>query len=201
MDTPRLPSFRILGLALAASLMVPLASLHANIVSVPDVDGLTAFQDTNTGLVWLGLNNFFNESPADQLVTAEAAGFSLADTGQVNFLLNSLPLDGGQWSTYASIMGSAPNRGLIWGDYSDASYPGQQEWAYAYSGDTSWSYELNDGPMTFIPNGGGPYADLNLWAVQTGNSQVPDAAPTALILGVALLGLAVMRRRLGAVSA
>jgi hypothetical protein len=204
---------RLLAPAFAAGLMiVPAASLHANIVAVPDVGGLQAFEDTNTGLTWLALDNFFNQTPDQEIVTAATAGFTVADASQVETLLDSLPLTGGQWTADAAIMGSAPNRGLIWGDFADSSNPNNQEWAYAYSTDTAWTFEgdgFSLGSTEFtngqVPNGGTTDADLNLWAIETGTqsvgSSVPDGFPTVLMLGVSILMLAGLRWRFGAASA
>lgn len=199
---------RLLVPAVVAGLMiVPTASLRANIIAVPDVDGLQAFEDTNTGLTWLGLANFYDESPDQMMVTAEAAGFTVANLAQVQTLLNSLPLTSGQWPSYAAIMGSAPNRGLIWGDFADPSNPTHQEWAYAYSPDQVWSYQA-DALGSYsgytndeIPNAGTDFTDLDLWAVETGGQTgVPDAFPTVLMLGASVLMMAGLRRRLGAAS-
>jgi hypothetical protein len=205
---------RLLVPAITAGLMiVPAASLHANIVAVPDVDGLQAFEDTNTGLTWLALDNFFNETPDQEIAAAATAGFTVADASQVETLLGSLPLTGGQWTTDAAIMGSAPNRALIWGDFADPSNPTNQEWAFAYSTDTTWTFEgdgFSLGNTGFtndqVPNGGGTDADLNLWAIETGtqttgSSGVPDAFPTVLMLGASFLMLAGLRLKFGAASA
>jgi hypothetical protein len=206
------PLSRLLAPAvIAAGLMiVPAASLHANIVAVPDVGGFQAFEDTNTGLTWLALDNFFNESPDQEIAAAATAGFTVADASQVETLLDSLPLTGGQWATDAAIMGSAPNRALIWGDFADSSNPNNQEWAYAYSTDTSWTFagdgfSLGNTGFTNnqVPNSGGTDADLNLWAVETGtgSSGVPDGFPTVIMLGASILMLAGLRWKFGAASA
>jgi hypothetical protein len=167
---------------------------NANVINAAPVGGYGTFQDTNTGRVWLDLNNFFNESYSQMAATANSLGFTVAMYGDVSQLLNSLPLVGGQWPTYASIMGSAPNRGLIWGGF-DPGNGGTHGWAYSFDTDQNWTYILNSGHSdNSIENDGSAFADMNIWAFQTGT--VPDGGSTVALLGFALAGVAVLRRKL-----
>lgn len=93
-------------------LLVP-AAASAQVTNYGNIAGLTTFQDVNTGFVWLDLNNFFDQSPNQMLGIANAAGFTLANFGQVQQLWSGLPLNAGQWSSYAAVMGSAPNRNRL----------------------------------------------------------------------------------------
>ena len=65
---------------------------QAAIISGPTVDGLATFEDTATGLTWLDLNDFFNESPQEMVATAIAAGFTFADPTTAANLVTDLPL-------------------------------------------------------------------------------------------------------------
>lgn len=139
-------------------------TVFAQITSGPTISGLTTFKDSSTGMTWLRLDNFFNKTPDQMIATANAAGFALADTSRLDTLLGGLPLTGGTsaWDQYASIMGRAPNRELIWGAYNSNTV--NYGWAYAYRGATNWSINPNEWPGNSVPNDGSPDADMNLWA-------------------------------------
>jgi hypothetical protein len=164
----------------------------ANVQDGPIVGGFGTFQDQNTGRIWLYMASFSNMSTTDMVAAASVAGFTFATEGDVSQLLNSLPLTGGEWSSYADIMGRAPNRDLIWGSYymSATTYG----WAYAYNGDTSWTISPVNTPWTFIENADTPNADMNIWAYQSGNTSVPEPT-TMLLLGLGLVGIAGVKRK------
>lgn len=197
---------RICLALLAATLAVPMA--EANVVTSASVDGLTTFTDTDTGRVWLDLDNFFDQAtgsstytPNEMIATAEAAGFTVADTTAITQLLDSLPLTGDNWTTDATVMGGAlgigDTRQLIWGDYNAGS--DGLGWAYAFNGDTSWTYSAGPGANLIAAGNGVPDQDLGLWAYLGGTkSSVPEPASGALLV-VGLLGMAIgmRRRRLG----
>jgi hypothetical protein len=166
---------------------------QAAVVAGPTVDGLTTFVDTDTGRDWLRLDNFFGESAASMITTATAAGFILATNADVTQMTGDVPLDGtsATWTAYAAVMGSAPNRELMWGAYA-GTVPGYVGWGYAYN-PAPWYIMDNSDTVDDIPNGGTPYADLNLWAYSGGGVPEP-AAWTFLLLGVGGIG-AISRSR------
>lgn len=186
---------------LIAVALLGLASTIANaqITAGGTVGGLGTFVDQNTGRVWLRMDNFFEESADQMIATAQAKGFSIASEADLNQLLGNLPLGGGQWSSYAAIMGQAPNRDLIWGAY-QGSWQGSVGWGWAYSHDGGWNVYDNSDSSSNIPNAGGPYADLNLWAFQTGTPSAPEPASWAMMVGgFGLVGGAMRVRRRTAV--
>lgn len=159
-------------------------------MDLPDSGGYGFFQDTTTGRVWLDLNNFFGMSHNQMAAAATSLGFTVASQADVQ-LTDSLPLDSGQWSTYAAIMGSAPNRPLIWGSYLEGGAP--HGWGFSYESMQNWAFVNDIVDPDQIPNQGSPDADMNIWAYRPG-SVVPDGGSTPLLLGLALGALAARKR-------
>ena len=163
----------------------------ATISDLPAEGGYGRFLDQNTGRVWLDLNNFFDQSYNQMAAAATAAGYTLATEADVQGLVNTLPLGAGQWPTYASIMGGAPNRALIWGGY-DTGGSGVYGWGWSFDGDTVWSFSSSS-PFAKgdVPNGGTEYADMNIWAFK------PIPEPSTWLAGAGMLAglLGTMIRR------
>lgn len=179
---------RVAVLALLAA-----AAASAAVISSAPIGGLSTFQDTNTFRTWVRLDNYFNLSYADMKTDVESKGFTVADQAAVEQLLDSLPLNSGQWSSYAAIMGKAPNRDLIWGSFLPVGTT--QAWAWSYVENSSWSYAPESGlGLGDVPNFNSEDADLNIWAYSAGGAAVPEPATIGLA-GAALLALLSLRRR------
>ena len=183
----------LLGTAIAiTAFCLTTAFASAQISNHVDVNGLRTFQDAS-GNVWVDLDNFFEKSAADMRTTVEAAGFTVATDAQVHALLDPLPLTGGEWPTYAAIMGQAPNRGLIWGAYLGTG--NLVGWAWSFDSDVAWTINPDSDNDTDVPNGGGPFADLNIWAFQSGVAAVPEPGTYGLLAGMLVPGAAFLIRR------
>jgi len=180
---------------LATLLGLASTTANAQVVAGGSVGGLGTFVDVNTSRVWLRMDNFFNKSADQMLATAQAQGFSFADQADVNQLFSGLPLSGGEWSSYAAIMGRAPNRELIWGAF-EGSTSDSVGWGWSYSFDSSWSAFDDMDSSADIPYRGRPFADLNLWAFQTGTPSAPEPVSWVMMVGgFGLIGGSLRARR------
>lgn len=189
---------RIALVVAALAVCLSISPVKADVIDVGDIGGLTTFQDTNTGRVWLDMDNFFDEaanngtSGVDMIAAAIDAGFTFAGLADVQELLNSLPLDGGQWASYAAVMGYGIPRQLIWGMHDDGD-GNPYGWAFAYSNMTSWGYANNATNADLVQNAGLEGAvDMGIWAYRS--AVVPEPSALAL-LGFGLLGIAAVRTR------
>lgn len=192
---------KLLKLA-AIALSLSIANIAgAAVINAADVNGLKTFKDTNTSRVWLDMNNFFAPSGNDgstgleMMALAQQAGFTFANKSDVTQLLSSLPLDNGQWTGYAAVIGFGAPRQLIWGMYNDNG-AAPYGWAYSFSGDTQWGFSDNVyDPSTEVNSGNSGGQDLGIFAYKLDvATQVPEPTGIALF-GLGLAGLFAARRR------
>jgi hypothetical protein len=168
---------------------------QAAIVAGSTINGIATFKDTNTGLNWARLDTYFNKTHNEMAADVASKGFTVANASVLNTLLSTLPLDGGQWGSYAAIMGQAPNRSLIWGSIAPVNANGNIDWWYAYSDDSKWYSDFNVWSADVVPNAGTQSADMNIWAYVGGDARVPEPASWAMMIaGFGLVGAAMRRR-------
>lgn len=194
------------GALCAMSLMLVAPAANAAIVVGADVGALGTFTDTDTGLNWLRLDNFFNQSTNTMRAIAEANGFAFANKSAVETLLDDLPLPSADlWDDYAAIMGQTPARDLIWGAYIPPTQDVNPSYgvAYAYRGFRGWAFLDLALYGDTIPNPGTSAADVNLWAYReiVGASAPEPASWALMILGFGASGAIFRGRRKVAAAA
>jgi len=188
-----------------AMLLLAGASAHAQIVANGSVGGFGTFVDETTGRTWLRLDNFFDKSADQMVAAASGSGFQLATSSDVADLLSRLtPITPQGWTDDATIMGSAPNRDIIFGAYAGSG--GMVGWAYGAHWDSNWNMLADFDFSWDVPNGGSDYADMNLWAFMEGSREVSPGNPLAavpepvswafMITGFGLVGASMRRRRM-----
>ncbi len=190
-----------MGRAFGAAIVLATAfgSSHAAVVNSANVGSYRTFQDTSSGLVWLDMDNFFDSATGtgsmtglQSMAAAQAAGFQVATRAQVQAMLNTLPLTGGQWAGYASIMGFGDPRDLIWGLTNDA---GTYGWAWAFSNDTAWQYSGAGGESAVAAGNPAGSQDLGVWAFRVADDHnVPEPGMLGLFALAAAAGLLARRR-------
>lgn len=175
---------------------------QAAVINSANIGGLTTFQDTNTGRVWLDMNNFYNATATagttgfNMIAAATANGFTIAKSNDVNQLFSGLSLTGGAWSSYATVMGASNPRNLIWGMYDDGNGDSSFPWAWAFSGASSWSFGGSTDANTVQNNNSSGAMDMGIWAYRTTTvSAVPEAETYAMLLaGLGLIGFSTRRK-------
>lgn len=181
------------------------ATIAAGVVNF-NATGFNTFTD-GSGLHWLRLDSFTGESYDDMAAAAVGKGFQVADHGQVQELLNSIPTDGGDltadralWDSYAAIMGNSFNAQYIWG----AFLPTMGDWvnyAVNYQETPEWAYFLDSASGIHtdeVPGVSSPPSTMNLFAFYAGQTEAPASIPEPITLGLlgsGLLGLGLLRRR------
>lgn len=167
----------------------------AAVVVGPTSGGYSTFTDTITNRQWVKLDTFFNRSATSMFTELTAAGFTVGTRTDVQQLLDTLQPIGANWASYATIMGRAPNRDLIWGAY-QISDPTRIGWAFSSNGNTNWNYNDNAFIASGIPNEGTSNADMNVWAFRTdAQGAVPEpAAWMMMLIGMAGIGFSMRRK-------
>lgn len=177
---------KISGILFFASLMLLFSGQNsvAAIVEGPDFGRLKTFVDLNTDRIWLDLDNFndYDWNTYQMVAEAEAYGFIFAKYTDVVTLLNSLPLDSGQFEYYKGIMGYYhyvnPTIGdgfdIIWGSYKiNDQFTG---WAYTYGDPVYWDYWEYASPKTWDLHD----PKMNIWAYRHGLAIIISGASSGL---------------------
>lgn len=176
---------------LAAAVMVFSGGAKAQVVS----SGSSTFLDENTGLTWVKVDTFWDQT-YDQILASLPANEEFATLSQVEQLFTDAgsPTSQAAYTSLAEIMGGAyaggpepQNRQIIWGDYASGA---TENWAWTYGPDANWLHSGSTGSDA-------TYAapDLGAWIVTIAPASVPDVTSPLLLLALGLGGLLVLARR------
>jgi hypothetical protein len=160
----------------------------ASIADAPDVmiDGNTyrAFIDKNTGLTWLDLDNFWDEtSTYNSIVTLlTGSGFRIARTSELEGLQASIPAIPANFSAEALIVGGnyignphpGSDRDLMWGVFDDGDSSDGVSYSWKFGSDVSWGFYTNRlSPFTSLRSLSTSSQDLGAWIVGNGKKEAP----------------------------
>lgn len=209
MDKARMKNSLSLCVATLALLSAGNSVVQASVIDVSDVvvagSSYRAFQDTTTGLVWLDLDNFFQDDTAtyNSIVTYLAgSGYHLASMTDLLLLMASIPAIPANFDAEAVIVGAnypgspyaTGTRNLMWGIYEDGNSADGVSYVWRFSSDTNWGVGPNIVSATAVLNTVDPTdRDLGAWIVADA-ADVPEPAAAALV-GLGLAWAALLRRK------
>ena len=128
----------LFGAVLVAAVLFGVAPASAGVINSSDVliggNPYRTFQDTNTNLVWLDLDNFFDATSTYDSIVAllSGSGFHLASLAELQGLEASIPAIPANFASEVPIVGgnyagsphATGTRNLMWGIYEDGN-PGR----------------------------------------------------------------------------
>jgi hypothetical protein len=200
--------------ALLGLTLFGLTNAGAAVVAAPNVtigaQSYRTFKDTNTGLTWLALDNFFDSTSTYNNVVSRltGSGFHLATLSDVQALEASMPAVPANFASQVVIVGgnypgsphASGTRSLMWGIYEDGNPGDGISYAYRFDTDSIWNLGANAVTSSqTLRSGNADDQDLGAFVVSnSATTSVPalsDYAITALALMLMAGGAFFLRRR------
>jgi len=185
--------------------------VSANVVDTADVSigGNTyrTFQDDTTSLLWLDLDNFWDDTTSYNSLTSSlvGSGFRLASLSDLADLQLSIPAIPANFAAEVTIVGgNNVSRNLIWGIYEDGDSSDGVSYSWKDDSDVVWNFTFNAvSESAFFFSSNSTDRDLGAWVVAENVDIVPAAVPVptlsfwglAILMGLVLIFAANARRK------
>ena len=158
----------------------------AILVDLPDTAEFGYFLDTESGLIWMDIDSYFNKNYFEVESVLVGTGFHIAKLEETQQLQNSSNMQ--TWEELKLIIGDSASRELIWGFFDDGNGNNLESWMEWWHdfGHTDWHVWIDCDLKEY------KWPDLGAWVV----SDAPGPEPsTWLLLLFGLSGMVGIKKK------